>query len=183
MRNTPEAIKQMAGTLSSGNRSGTFGISANAIDALLFNGSTGRESEARVAGLLPIQLDLPNNGVAYDFAGGGEPGTLTFRYTDWRSAARWRWVWLTLGATAFLLFAAGWARPWRRTLGVVLALTFWPLVDFAPGPDPLQRAPRRMAVGGARLGRDALGCCVGGGSLRWPPYALARCCRPPRPPH
>ena len=129
MRNTPDAIKQMSAALAApGSRSGTFGISANSIDALLFDGTTGRESEARVSGLLPIQLDLPNNGIAYGFGGGGEPGTLSFRYTDWRSAARWRWTWLTLGATAFLLFAAGWAHPWRRTLWVVLALTFWPLI-------------------------------------------------------
>ncbi len=136
IRNTPEAIKQMTDALARGNRSGTYGVSANAVNALLFNGKAGRDSEARVAGLLPIRLDLPANGRAYEFAGGGEPGTLDFHYTDWRSAARWRWVWLTVGAVAFLLFAAGWAHPWRRTCWVALALTFFPLVAVSSALTP-----------------------------------------------
>ena len=158
----------MAGTLAPGTRTGTFGISANAIDALLLNGAkSGANPSARVAGLLPIRLDLPDNGVAYDFAGGGEPGTLSFRYTDWRSAARWRWVWLTLGAAAFLLFAAGWAHPWRRTLWVVLALTFWPLVV---APSALTSATRCSPAGCGRCsaGGFRAACCDGGGSSRWP---------------
>ena len=87
-----------------------------------------RESAAGVAGLLPLRLDLPHNGVPYEFAGGGAPGALEFHYADWTVAARWRWVCLTFGALGFLLLAAGWAHPWRRTFYVVLALTFLPLI-------------------------------------------------------
>ena len=87
----------------------------------------GRESPKGVSGLLPLRLDLPTNGVAYEFDGEG-PGALDFHYTDRTVAARWRWVCLTLGALAFLFGAAGWAQPWRRTLYAVLALTFFPLI-------------------------------------------------------
>ena len=88
----------------------------------------GRKIAPGVAGLLPLQLDLPQNGRPYEFAGGGAPGALEFHYADWAAAARWRWVWLTLGALGFLLLAAGWAHPWRRTLYAVLILTFFPLI-------------------------------------------------------
>ncbi len=87
----------------------------------------GRESPKGVAGLLPLRLDLPANGILYEFDGDAM-GALDFHYADWAVAARWRWVSLTLGAFAFLFGAAGWKHPWRRTLYAVLTLTFFPLI-------------------------------------------------------
>ncbi len=85
----------------------------------------------RVAGLLPIRLELPANGKVYEFAGGGEPASIDFGFTDWRVVARERWTWLALGALGFLILAAAWPRPWRRTFYAALALSFFPLI-FAP---------------------------------------------------
>ena len=124
VRNTRANIDRIASLSGVPRAPRSHGISANATDEL----SVGRENEARVAGLLPIRLDLPANGRVYEFGGGGQPGALDFQFTDWRTAARLRWTWLTLGALGFLTLAAGWAHPWRRTLAVMLALTFFPLI-------------------------------------------------------
>ena len=120
IRNTQENIDLLMATVAAQSAQGRARPLAPLLDQ--------RESAAGVAGLLPLRLDLPRNGVPYEFAGGGAPGTLAFRYAGWAAAARWRWVCLTLGALGFLLPAAGGARPWRRTFYAILALTFFPLI-------------------------------------------------------
>ncbi len=90
-------------------------------------GVAGVGGEARVAGLLPIRLDLPANGRLYEITGGGEPGAIKFHYADWRAEAQGRWIGMTLGALGFLALAS-WAGPWRKTLYAALALTFFPLI-------------------------------------------------------
>ena len=77
VRNTQENVDLVAAVIGVPKPSGHYGPQLN---------------DSRVAGLLPIRLDLPANGQRYDFAGGGHPDTLEFRYTDWRTVARWRWV-------------------------------------------------------------------------------------------
>jgi hypothetical protein len=104
----------------------------NAVDALVVAGQAGAPEfgfKGKMAGLLPVQFDLPLTGKRYDFGGFYGPGKLRFKvqfhYLNWWSESRRAWVWFVVEGIGFLFLARN--RPWFRMLLGVLVLTFVPL--------------------------------------------------------
>jgi hypothetical protein len=84
------------------------------------------EDSQRIAGLLPMKLDLPKIGRMIVLDGLSAADRVQFRYEDWWTRARHLWLWFVAGGFVCLFVAGG--RPWWRTCWVALALTFFPLV-------------------------------------------------------
>ena len=84
-----------------------------------------KQRGGKVAGLLPVMLDLPKTGPALVFDGLYAPERLVMRYDDWWSRARALWMWFVSGGIAFYLIGA--RRPWWRTLWAVLVMSALPL--------------------------------------------------------
>ncbi len=80
-----------------------------------------------VAGLIPIDFELPEAGRSYRFEGLYAPQTIRFRYVDWERQVRVAWWWILFGSLGYFIAAAKWRRPWFVALIGVLALNFVPL--------------------------------------------------------
>jgi hypothetical protein len=74
-----------------------------------------------VAGLLPLEIALPDAGAAFQFRGYHAPGPITFTARSLRAESRIAWLWIAAGVVA----AACLAR--RRTLwrGLLATLLLW----------------------------------------------------------
>ena len=96
------------------------------VDTLIPSGSgPDAFAQTRVAGLLPLKLELPRVGQQLVFEGFYGAEKVGFSYEDWWARARRLWFWLIGGGVAFLVLA--WRRPWWRSAWAVLVLTFFPL--------------------------------------------------------
>lgn len=93
------------------------------VDAMVGAPTSG--APAKVAGLLPMKLELDRSGREYAFEGFYSAESVSFHYVDWWTQARRGWIWATAGGIAF--FAMGRTKPWRRLVWGILALTFIPL--------------------------------------------------------
>ncbi len=80
----------------------------------------------KIAGLLPVQFELPLAGRRFDFDGLYAPDQVKFRYANWWFESRIQWILFAVGAFAFVFF--GHVHPWFRMVLGVLVLTFVPLV-------------------------------------------------------
>ncbi len=83
----------------------------------------------RVAGLLPMKIELPKVGRVVVLEGLSAAERVEFRYDDWWGRARRLWLWFVAGGLG-CWFVVG-ERPWWRTCWAVLWLTFIPLVVSA----------------------------------------------------
>jgi len=83
----------------------------------------------RVAGLLPMKIELPKVGRVVVLEGLIGAERVEFRYDDWWGRARRLWLWFVAGGLGCWFLAR--ERPWWRTCWVVLWLTFIPLVVSA----------------------------------------------------
>ena len=73
---------------------------------------------SKIAGLIPLDIDLPTTGRTFTFRGQAMPGPLKFHYASWQSDLRISWLWMLAGAAAAYVLAR--RRP--IFLGVLVAL-------------------------------------------------------------
>ncbi len=80
-----------------------------------------------VAGLIPIDFELPEAGRSYRFEGLYAPEPIRFRYVDWERQVRIAWWWIAFGCLLYCIAAVRSGRPWFVALIGVLVLNFVPL--------------------------------------------------------
>ena len=81
-----------------------------------------------VAGLVPLDFQLPESGRQYAFSGLHAPGGIDFHYVNWERQVRLAWLWMVFGAVGFGVAARRWFRKplLSAALGVVV-LSLGPL--------------------------------------------------------
>lgn len=74
-----------------------------------------------VAGLLPMEIALPDEGEAFHFRGWHAPGAITFTARSLKAESRIAWLWIGAGVAAAFVMAR------RRTFfrGLLVALVLW----------------------------------------------------------
>lgn len=75
-----------------------------------------------VAGLVPLDFQLPESGRQFAFSGLHAPGGIDFHYVNWERQVRLAWLWMVLGAVGFVVAARRWFRKplLAASLGVVV---------------------------------------------------------------
>jgi len=90
-------------------------------------GGLGGVRSESVAGLIPIDFELPEAGRTYRFDALYAPEPIRFRYVDWERQVRNAWWWIAFGCLAYCVAAVRSGRPWFVALIGILALNFVPL--------------------------------------------------------